>query len=306
MNPALISLLLGVTLLLAVATVAVLQHGQARTRALLDSAEAGGRASSLFQDADRRFRRTRAGRTVARMLAGSGRASWSVLGFSVVVVLAAGTAAMVSYPFVGKAASVIIFVACVAAVRQWLSRQQGHRVEKFIAQLPELARLMSNGASAGLGIQRSLEMAARELSEPARTEIEQVSGELAVGQSMAMALQHLSERLPSRELSVLIHTLVIQQRAGGALTTALSRIAATLDDRKQLRREARTAAVGSLFTGSAVLIMVGFAVVIANAMSPGVIDQMLMNPLGQIALLLSTVLFFAGFLLMRRIAKVDI
>jgi tight adherence protein B len=214
--------------------------------------------------------------------------------------------AVVAFPFVGKAASVIILAAVIAAVRQWLSRQQGRRVEKFIAQLPELARLMSNGASAGLGIHRSLEMAAHELAEPARSEMEQVAGEIAVGQSMAVALQHLSERLPSRELVVLVHTLVIQQRAGGALVTALSRIATTLDDRKQLRREARTAAAGSLFTGSAVIIMVGFAVVAANVMTPGVIDEMLMNPLGQVAVVVSTGLFVAGFLLMRRMAKVDI
>lgn len=306
MTPGLIAVLVFVTLVLGVATVAVLESGQARTRLLLDSAETGGRASGAFAKADRRFRRTQAGRQVARMLAGSGRAAWSVLGFSLVVVLGAAAVAMASYSFVGKAASGIIFASVIAAVRQWLSRQQGERVEKFIAQLPELARLMSNGASAGLGIQRSLEMAVRELAEPARSEMEQVSGELAVGQSMATALQHLSERLPSRELSVLVHTLVIQQRAGGALVTALARIAETLDDRKQLRREAKTAAVGSLFTGSAVIIMVGFAVVMANAMTPGVIDEMLMNPLGRIAVLVSTGLFFAGFLLMRRMAKVDV
>jgi len=206
----------------------------------------------------------------------------------------------------GKAASVIVFAGCITGVRQWLSAQQGKRVEKFIAQLPELARLMANGASAGLGIRRSLEMSVRELPEPARSEMEQVSGELAVGQSLSAAMNHLSERLPSRELSVLVHTLVIQQRAGGALTTALSRIAATLDDRKQLRREAQTAAVSSLFSGTAVLIMVGLAVVLANAMTPGVIDKMLVNTIGQVAVFLSVGLFVTGFVVMRRVAKVDI
>ncbi len=306
MTPALIAVLLFAVLTLGVATMALWQSDRARTRQMLGAADNGPRAENWFGRVDGRFRRTRAGRRVATMLAGSGRTTWSVLGFTFAVLAAASAVALATSSFAGKAAAVIVFFAVVAGVHQWLVRQQARRVEQFIAQLPELARLLSNGASAGLGVHRSLELAARELSEPARSEVEQVSGELAVGQSLVVALDHMSERLPSRELAVLVHTLVIQHRAGGGLVTALSRIAVTLEERKQLRREAKTASVASAFSGSAVMVIAGFAVVIVNVMSPGAIDTMLGGFLGRAALLVSVTLFVVGFLGMRRLAKVDV
>jgi tight adherence protein B len=306
-TPAIIAVPVFVTLLLAVATVATLQSGRDRTRLLLDSVHAGPTGLlTRFEQADLEFRRTKVGRQVGMLLSGAGLPTWPALGFSALVSAGAVLVAVSALNFAGRAAAVVAFFVVFAVARQWLVRRQGRRTEQFIAQLPELARLLSNGASAGLGTRRALEMAAREVTEPARSEIAQVASELAVGQSLQAALQHLSERLPSRELAVLVHTLVIQHRAGGALVTALSRIAGTLEERKQLRREARTASIGSSFSGSAVMVVAGFAVVIVNVMSPGAIDALLGDSIGRIAVLASTVLFVVGFLLMRRVTRVDV
>ncbi len=307
MTPAIIAALVFVTLLLAVATVATLQSGRDRTRLLLDSVNAGPTGLlTRFEQADLGFRRTKVGHQVAMLLSGAGLPTWPALGFAAAVSGGAVLVAVATLGFAGRAAAVVAFFVVFALARQWLLRRQGRRTEQFIAQLPELARLLSNGASAGLGTRRALEMTAREVTEPARSELEQVASELAVGQSLHAALQNLSERLPSRELAVLVHTLVIQHRAGGALVTALSRIATTLEERKQLRREARTASIGSSFSGSAVMIIAGFAVVIVNVMSPGAIDALLGDSIGRIAVVTSTFLFVVGFILMRRVTRVDV
>lgn len=307
MTPGTIAAMLGATLVLGMLTVSMWQSERARTRALLDNAAAGpsgvvGRLGYF----DSKFRRTSLGRRIGVLMAGAGLTSVSPLTFSLASVAGALVIALATQGFAGRAAAIIIFGVVLASVRQWLLRQQGKRIEAFIGQLPDLARLLANGASAGLGVRRSLELAARELAEPARTEIEQVSSELALGESIQRALGHLFARLPSRELSVLMHTLVIQHRAGGALVTALSRIAATLEERKQLRREAKTAASGSSFAGYIVILMGGFSVVIMNMMSPGVIDKMFGMLIGQIALVVAGICFVAGFLLLRRVTRVDV
>ncbi len=307
MTPGIIATMLGATLVLGMLTVSLWQSERARTRALLDNAAAGpsgsvGRLGYL----DRKFRQTTLGRRIGLLLAGAGMPSWSPFAFSLASLAGALVIALVTESFAGRAAAIIVFAVVLASVRQWLRRQQGKRIEQFIGQLPDLARLLSNGASAGLGVRRSLELAARELAEPARTEVHQVSSELALGESIQRALGHMSERLPSRELSVLVHTLVIQHRAGGALVTALSRIATTLEERKQLRREAQTAATGSSFSGYIVILLGGVSVVLMNLMSPGVIDKMLGMLIGQIALVVAAGCFVVGFLLLRRVTKVDV
>ena len=58
-------------------------------------------------------------------------------------------------------------------------------------------------------------MAAEELEAPAGEELAKVADQLAVGDSIDDALGELAERLPSRELVVLVTTLVLSNRAGG-------------------------------------------------------------------------------------------
>ena len=63
-------------------------------------------------------------------------------------------------------------------------------------------------------------MAAEELEAPAGEELAKVADQLAVGHSMDDALGELAERLPSRELVVLVTTLVLSNRAGGTVVAA--------------------------------------------------------------------------------------
>ena len=103
-----------------------------------------------------------------------------------------------------------------------------------------------------------------------------------------------------------VRTLVIQSRTGGALVSALQDIARSLEERKQLRREARTASSGSVFGGYLVIGLGVGSVVIANLMSPGVIDELAGSFLGRLVILAAFSLFAIGFVLMRLITRVDL
>src|SRR5205823_2762244 len=111
----------------------------------------------------------------------------------------------------------------------WIRRRLAQRRDQFVTQLPELARVLSNATSAGLAIRTAVEMAAGELDDPAGGELRRVAEELRLGQSIDVALANLEARMPSREVGVLIGTLIIQHRAGGSLVNALRDMATTLD-----------------------------------------------------------------------------
>lgn len=134
----------------------------------------------------------------------------------------------------GKIASAVLAVTFPLVFLRWLEHRRMKRTQRFVAQLPDLARLLANGSSAGLSMRRCLGMAATELMSPACEEIGGVVTQLDIGWPVEQALQKLSERLPSREVGVLVRTIVIQQRAGGELVRALNDIAASLEDRKEL------------------------------------------------------------------------
>lgn len=307
MTPAIIAGLLFVTLVLLVVTVSSFQQDAARQRQLLGAVDAQPSwRSGIWERLDTWMLSTRWGQRWTALLAGSGLASRSPSVLALLVVGTAVAVAALTYSFAGRIASVIIGLVVVAVFRQWLERRREARIEKFIGQLPELARLLANGAQAGLGIRRSLELAAREMDEPASSELQQVSAEIAVGQTMQGALGHLAERLPSRELLVLVQTLIIQGKAGGALVTALQNISTTLEERRQLRREAKTAVAGATFSGYAVVGVGALSVVLMNLMSPGALDDMFSSLAGQLALIVAAVLFAVGFVMIRQLSRVRI
>lgn len=306
-TPGLIAAALLVTLVLGVLAVATLAGTSRRER---DLTRAMGHAGSLRGSTGRGrldtwVRGTPWGRHLGVQLAGSG-VEWGPLGFLVRAAVVGAVVVVLLHPLVGRIGSAIVLVLVVMAFRKWLEFRRTKRIERFIGQLPELARLLANAASAGLAVRRGLEIAGREMDAPASAEIETIVDQLAVGQSLEVALRDLHERLPSRELLVLVQTLVIQGRAGGTLGTALSGIAVTLDERKELRREARTAVMGVVFGGYTVIGIAFASVLLTNVVYPGALDEMVTSPIGQAALVVTGLLFSAGFWLMRRFTRVDV
>lgn len=302
----LILLMLLVSLVLGVWGVNILLGESARRRELLVLAQ-GEQVTGAQRLArlDRRLSGKGSFAALGRRIAAAG------LGWSPVTVVLGVLAAMAVMLVVGKflvgyIASTVLALLLPAAGLQWLSRKAARRREDFTAQLPELARIIANGNSAGLSVGRCVAMAGRELSEPAGGEMLRVAAHLDLGWSLDRALHALAERLPSREINVLVRTIVIQSRTGGALTDALAEISQTLEDRKELRREVRTVILGSAMSGYAVMIIGAAAIILLNVLKPGMLDNLAGSIPGRIILIVSLALFLIGGALMRVVSRVEV
>ena len=302
----LILLMLLISLVLGVWGVNILLGESARRRELLVLAQ-GEQVTGAQRLArlDRRLSGKGPFAALGRRIAAAG------LGWSPVTVVLGVLAAMAVMLVVGKflvgyIASTVLALLLPAAGLQWLSRKAARRREDFTAQLPELARIIANGNSAGLSVGRCVAMAGRELSEPAGGEMLRVAAHLDLGWSLDRALHALAERLPSREINVLVRTIVIQSRTGGALTDALTEISQTLEDRKELRREVRTVILGSAMSGYAVMIIGAAAIILLNVLKPGMLDNLAGSIPGRIILIVSLALFLIGGALMRVVSRVEV
>jgi len=224
------------------------------------------------------------------------------------ILLAAGAAAagyMGGSIFLPAWLSAILAAGCVRGVWAWIEFKRRKRREAFIGQLPELAQLLSNGASAGLSIAGAFERARDEIGEPARGELRVMLEQMHIGQSLEVALERLRDRVPSRELGVLVGTLVIQQRSGGDVVSALQGMSETLEQRKDLMREVRTLMAGPVFTAYVVAFMGVGTVFLLNFISPGVIDRMVGSPAGIAVFVIAGVLYTIALLLVRRVTQVE-
>jgi tight adherence protein B len=255
---------------------------------------------------DARLRRTRRGRQLATWLS-SGAVKLSPAEFLLAAVLGAFLLYLGFTLFLPRFMALVVGVGgAIAAARSWVEKRRGQRNDLFVGQLPDLARLLANGASAGLSLPAAIQLAARELDDPAATELRTVIEELRVGQPVDEALDAMRRRLPSRELGVLMTTLVIQQRAGGDTVRALNELGHTLEARKDLMREIKTLLAGSVFT-SYIVVGIGVATIIGmNLLSPGVMREMATSAAGLAALAFTGVLWAVAFVLIRRATKVEL
>ncbi len=308
-------LALGASLLasaLAVAGVLTYAAGRSQQQALIERLSTGSGEYELpagrrrhFTGVDRQLRRTRLGTRVQLKLAATGLDVTPGEFAVYVLVLVAGlwlVAGAVLAPFFGPIAGIL----GVLAANAFLTHQRTRRTEQFINQLPELSRILANATSAGLALRTALGMAAEELEAPAGDELTLVTNQLAVGRSIDDALGELAERLPSRELVVLVTTLVLANRAGGTLVASLRNLTATLEERKETRREVRTMLAEVNATAFTVPVLGLGAMLMMNSMMPGALARVTGSALGQFAIVVAVGLFAAGFFVIRRLGKIEI
>ncbi|ONK11797.1 type II secretion system F family protein [Streptomyces sp. MP131-18] len=258
-----------------------------------------------FDALDRRLRGTEPGRRLRLKLQSTG------LDLTVGEYAAYALASVAALWLIGSAVLAPFFGPVFAAAGVWgsnvfLNWQRARRTERFISQLPELARLIANGTAAGLAMRTALSMAAEEMDDPAGAELSTVANQLAVGRSLEEALNELGERLPSRELNVLVTTLILANRAGGTIVASLRNLTSTLEERKETRREVRTMLAEINATAVTVPLLGLGALLMINAMSPGALGRVTGSPGGQIAMLVALGLYIVGFVVVRRFGRIDV
>ncbi|MBV2363234.1 type II secretion system F family protein [Streptomonospora nanhaiensis] len=279
------------------------QRRQLASRSALHEVER--RANTPLARLDVVLRRTEPGRRIEYRLARAG----VKVKVSTFVLLLVGAAAL-AIVFVWQALAPVFGLAAAVGVGfiffAYLKRQEERRKEEFTAQLPELARVLSNATQAGLALPTAIDMAAEELDDPAGSELRRAAESMKLGQPFDEAMRELRERMPSREIGVLISTLLVSARSGGALVSALRSIAETLEERKESRREVHTILTETTSTAWALLAMGVGALFLVNMLQPDAIRTMTESPAGTVVLALSCGLFLTGFLLVRRITtKID-
>lgn len=262
-------------------------------------------ASTVRYRLDRRLRRTRVGRWLERQLHAAGL-DLPVLTAAVLLGAALLGGFVLFDALMPRWTAPLGSYAAWRGVRAYVQRRRDQRRQRFVRQLPELARTVSNAVSAGRSLPSALALTARELDEPAAGELVTVVEELRIGQTLDVALQRLQERLPDRDVAVMVTTLLIQQRAGGDLVRALREMATTLDKRKDLRGELRTLMAGAVYTGYVVILLGVGAVLLVNQITPGALDRILGSWIGRVVMLVAVGLYALGWALMRRQQAIDV
>lgn len=171
--------------------------------------------------------------------------------------------------------------------------------------VPAIASGLADALAAGGSLRTGLSDLGSSLEGPARIELTRVNADLSAGVPPREALRGLAGRVGSRPLGALVGAILSQQRSGGDLARLLRSHAEAAVERSRAEEEARSATVQARLTGGMVAAMPIGAALLVELASPGFVGSMLAEPAATALLSVALGLQVCGFLVIRRLGRVE-
>jgi tight adherence protein B len=190
--------------------------------------------------------------------------------------------------------------------RIWLVVARRRRFRKFEEQLMEALATLSNSMRAGFSLIQALEMCAREMNPPLSQEFGLLLREHRLGVSLDAALNNLSARIPSKNLDLVVTSILIARSTGGNLAEVFTSISETMRNIRVIEGKIDSlTAQGKLQALVIGLLPIGMGWLMFQ-LDPQMMGILFTDPIGWGILGLIAVLEGVGTFLIWRIVNIDI
>ena len=186
---------------------------------------------------------------------------------------------------------------------RWLDNR---RREKFNLQLPEALATMSNALRAGFSISQAFDSVVEQGERPMSEEFAILQQQLKIGMSFEDALESLSQRVGSDDLMLVTTAILISRKTGGNVTEIFDRISETIRGRMRIERKVKTLTAQGRMQGIIVSAMPFFLGLIMTLIKPNLMIPFLTSFAGIMSVLVMCALIFVGWLMIRRIIRIDV
>jgi tight adherence protein B len=216
----------------------------------------------------------------------------------------AGAALLGGWFLAGAAAAVPLAIAG-PALAGWAVSSRRRRYRRAVERaLPEVAAAVADSLAAGRSLRASLPAAAASVDGPAAVELARLGAELELGSPTVATVEAWRRRMRSARVDAFAAALLSQRRAGGDLAGLLRRFADGAAERDRAAEDARSATAQARFTGLLVVAMPSGGALFAELIQPGFVAGLLAAPASAVLLALAAALQVAGFVAIRRFARV--
>jgi tight adherence protein B len=187
-----------------------------------------------------------------------------------------------------------------------LQRRQKARQLAFEAAFPDALDLLTNAMRAGYSLQAAMEFVGRESQPPLRQEFLRFYDEQRLGVDVRTALLAMQERIGTEEARLFVTSLIVQRETGGNLVELLSNISALIRERLKFRDTLATLTAESKMSAK---MLAGMPFVMFSALmliNPEYMRPLLTQPLGKALLGYAILSVMLGYIILDRIASVDL
>ena len=182
----------------------------------------------------------------------------------------------------------------------------GKRREKFNLQLPEALGTMSNALRAGFSISQAFDSVVEQGERPMCEEFAILQQQLKIGMPFEDALESMSQRVGSDDLTLVTTAILISRKTGGNVTEIFDKISETIRGRQKIERKVKTLTAQGRMQGMIVSAMPVFLGLVMTVIKPGLMIPFLTSFTGVMSVLVMCALIFVGWLMIRKIIRIDV
>lgn len=199
----------------------------------------------------------------------------------------------------------LIFAACAPLLAiLLLDVRTASRRTKFADQLDDTLQLVAGNLRAGHGLTQAIDSVARFADPPTSEEFSRVVNESRIGRDLGDALTDTAVRMRSDDFTWAAQAIQINRETGGNLAETLSRTAATIRERNQIRRQVKALSAEGRMS-ALILIALPFVVFLAVLLiNPHYLDPFFASLIGWIVLAAAAGLMIIGIVWMMAAVKV--
>ena len=185
----------------------------------------------------------------------------------------------------------------------WLDNR---RRTKFNAQLPEALATMSNALRAGFSLSQAFDSVVELGDKPMCEEFLIFQQQQRIGMSFEDALESMSERVGSDDLTLVTTAILISRKTGGNVTEIFDKISETIRGRQKIERKVRSMTAQGRVQGIIVSILPILLGIFMFIIKPGMMTSFLFSLTGLISITVMLLLITVGWLIIRKIIKIDV
>ena len=186
---------------------------------------------------------------------------------------------------------------------KWLDQR---RRDKFNMQLPEALATMSNALRAGFSISQAFDSVVDQGEKPISEEFAIMQQQLRIGMGFEEALDSLSSRVGSDDLTLVTTAILISRKTGGNVTEIFDKISETIRGRMRVARKVKTLTAQGRLQGLIVSAMPFLLGLVMTAIKPNLMIPFLTSLTGLACIAAMTVLIALGWVMIRKIIKIEV
>lgn len=271
-----------------------------------DDRTLGEKFMDWLRETGQQMQKVRQGKTLDLRMR---KAGLSLLGAEFLIILALSAALGFVVAFIlSKKLYMAVLVAVFVMMVEWvyvLVRTQ-RREALFRNQLGDCLTMVANAMRAGFSFLQAMDLISKEMEPPISEEFKHVMRDISLGTSMERALEDMDKRVGSPDFSLVVTAVLIQQQVGGDLARILDTISETIQDRIRMRREVQTLTAQGRISGWVLAALPVGMCILLNIISPGYLDPLFKEKIGQMAMGGAVILIIIGFIVIQRIVDIEV